>query len=247
MRLKLGVIVDGQLMEGDNYVSEETQHAYENPSFCLFLREPGKRAASGSIFVFTIPPQSFEWKRAAKVSAVQTRGSYVVSQSGSEHPEMTLRGHFGWRLRTVALTPGIVLPGFITTRRYDQHLSDLWPHIPFNAESGTESTIEQLFTGDLKMRGAGQTLDGFQSWNALRDLILYYFEQNQIRIGSGRKPLEMIYLDTLHQLRWCVVPKAHPSLSRTVQTQGTMPYELTLIGVYDDGRPRVTKGSQLWT
>ena len=62
-----------------------------------------------------------------------------------------------------------------------------------------------------------------------------------------QNPYEMVYLDTLHNFRWVVVPKEHPSLTRTYQTQGLHPYDLTLLGVYDDSRARVRQGDALWS
>ena len=247
MRLKFGIIENGELRDGADYVSRETQVSNTNPSFCLFLREPGKRMASGSIFVFTIPPQSLEWKRGINTASTPTRHGYVITQGASQEPHITLRGHFGWQLRKVEIARGIFPIGLRTTRRYDQQLNDTWIPLPYLDGRNTQPFIEQLIKGTLTLRGDAQYLDGTQSWRALRDFFVYYQEENQKRISIGQNPLEMVYLDTLHNFRWVVVPKEHPSLTRTYQTQGLHPYDLTLMGVYDDSRARVRQGDALWS
>lgn len=87
-----------------------------------------------------------------------------------------------------------------------------------------------------RSRISAQTLDGQQAWLRLAAFIRGYFEQNQGRIREGKKPLEILWYDQLHEVRHVVVPKGIPTLDHGFDRQGVMPYTLELISQYSDQR-----------
>ena len=235
--------------KGTPVVSPETSYANTEPSVLLFLRKRGSRSTSGAMFLFTLPPQSLTVERGGGPSVTPTRHGYVVSEGPLLNPTFILQGHFGWRLRTVISPREVVNLSLKSNVSYDQVTSDLRFNLPFLNERGPESVVEKFVEGKLGIRNfirLEQTLDGRQSYFALRDIIVYYVEENQRQMAKGKAPYEMVLIDTLHSHRWVVSPK-HPTLKRTVETQGTHPYTLELIGVYDDARPYPMAGDQVWS
>ncbi len=249
MKLRNGVVRDGQWIEGDGgslVVSAETEKRMKDPSVTLFLREQGKRLTNGAIFVFSVPTQGFEVSRGNRVAVTQSRHGYTVGEGGLEHPTFKLEGHFGWQLRTTTL-PNDVLPiGVKRTVKYDTQTADITFRLPGVGESGAESWVEAALQGRLTLLGLKQTLDGRGAWKALSDLCVYYVTENQKRVSRGDTPLEMVLLYPLEGLRWVVVPKDLPTLRRRWEEQGKWPYTLSLIGVYDDARPRAKTPDDPW-
>lgn len=235
--------------QGRDLVSRATRQSYTDPSFALFTREKGKRWTSGALFVFSMPPQSMTVERDTAVAVTGARHGYVVAENGLRAPTFILQGHFGWQLRTVSAPQQILSPHIKSAPRYDQHLEDTWIRVPGTQETGPEGLLEKFMQRQLSFRGNltnyVQTLDGQEAYFALRDLIVYYHEENSRRVAKGEKPFEMVFLDTLHRHRWVVAPR-HPTLKRSVETQATHPYTLELVGVYDDARPRQT-GDDAWS
>lgn len=234
-------------------VSKETKARYTEPSTVLLMRDPIDNKMNGVIFVFSINPQSLKYERQALVNVQQGRGGYTVSQNGVTAPRWTLQGHFGWRLKIVAI-PSFVAKGLLgkiiaggnlvhRVPRLENNIND----IRFSLGDGQfKNTFGQLTTGQdgtVTFNGK-QTMDGQQAWYALHDLILYYFEINAQRVKEGKPPYELVWYDSLHAMKWVVVPTRLPTLERTVSTQGMMPYTLELVGVYDDARAK-NKGWKL--
>lgn len=252
MRLRAAYCRDGKWDQerGEAVISKATARRHEQPSFVLFARRRGERATSGAMFLFNLPPQSLTVERAANVAVTNTRHSYVVSENGLSAPTFLLQGHFGWQLRTVQAPPQIVSAAIKSNAHQDQHTSDIYVRVPGTGEAGAEGLLEKFLEGKIKFSSSiarfEQTLDGQEAYLALRDLIVYYHEENQRRMAKGQSPYEMVFLDTLHDHRWVVAPK-HPTLRRTAETQGTHPYTLELVGVYDDARPRLGAGDEAWS
>jgi|GEM_PF-6650331 len=247
MRLKVGVYKDGKLTQGTPLVSDETLRAVEDPSLVLFIRERGERFTRGTLFIFSMPPNALKVSRPAKVSVQETRHSYLVSEAGLSAPRIKLQGNFGWQLKRVDLPKYMVGWGLKSNAKYDAHTQDIWIPWPFSHERGAEGTWEKILEGKVSALGFQQILDGRQSWFALRDICQFYFEENQKRVAQGKAPLELVLVYPLHGIRWVVVPKELPDLNRTAERQGVWPYELELIGVYDDARPRLKDGDDLWS
>ncbi|TDE85571.1 hypothetical protein [Deinococcus sp. S9] len=251
MRIRAALVRDGKwdTTRGTPLVSKATQRAYQNPTFVLFVRKKGSRQTSGAMFVFTIPPQSLTVERPTNVTVTNTRHGYVVGENGLSAPTFVLQGHFGWQLRSVAAPPQIISAAIKYNPHYDQQLGDVWIKYPTNGETGAEGLIEKFLEGKLSKNNVArfqETLDGREAYFALRDLCVYYLEENQKLMAKGKTPYELVFLDTLHDHRWVVVPK-HPTLRRTADTQGTHPYTLELVGVYDDARPRKGRGDLAWS
>lgn len=219
-------------------VSETTEARYNNPSMMLTARVAGDRQPTGACFIFTLNPESFGYSQGARTSVQDTRGGWIVNESGMGAPHFRLSGTFGWRLRSIpvaqfqTLAPGAV--GYFP--RLGQNVAD-------------ENIYNQIGPTTQTGKGVSFVLDGVQAWTALRDFILWYSENNEQRVRAGQRPLEMVFYDTLHSLRWVVAPTAAPTLDHTVSKQGVTPYTLELIGVYDDARPKAAQKSglpQLW-
>ena len=205
----------------------------------LFIRKAGARATSGAMFLFSFPPQSMVHERSTNTSVTQTRGGYIVSENGLGSPTFTLQGHFGWKLRKVKLPDQIkvsIAPK--SNAKQDQNLNNYWIPLPWVTSPNADQLFEKVIEGqNVSIIGFEQQLDGRQAFYALRDLIVFYLEENQNRLASGKAQLEMVWLDPLHNFRWVVSPK-YPTLRRATEAQGTYPYTLELIGVYDDSRKR---------
>lgn len=247
MRLQSAIIRGGNWTQGGQpIVSPATRRAYTEPSFVLFLRYKRKRFTSGQLFIFTIPPQSLSVRRDTRTNVQNTRHGYVVQENGLGAPTFLLEGHFGWQTKVVHLPPQMKGYAIKSNVHYDQHTSDVWIPLPFTKENGAEGNLEKVLEGKpVSMLGFTQTLDGREAFFALRDLIVYYHETNQKRMSQGKEPLEMVYLDTLHDFRWVVSPE-HPTLIREARLNGLHQYSLALTGVYDDARPR-QRGPEVWS
>lgn len=249
MKIKSGQLngdgIFDESLPGRGVVSRETALRHVNPTSVLLMRDPIDKKHNGVLLVFQLNPQQFKFEQKALVSVQQGRGGYVVSQNGLTAPRWTISGHFGWRLRTVAI-PSYVAQGIIgkiikggnlvhRVPRLDNNISD----IRLDIGTGDFKTAFGQWlvgpSGSLTWNGK-QTMDGQQAWYALRDLITYYFEANLERVKEGKPPYELVWYDSLHSLKWVVVPTGVPTLERSVGTQGMMPYTLEFIGVYDDTR-----------
>lgn len=251
MRLNTGVVRNNMWQnetKGQPTVSEETARKHAKPNvMALFTRNQGQRFTSGNLFLFQFPPQQFKQTQAANVGVTQTRHGYVVQQGAMRNPVFEYQGHNGWSLKTVKLPDELVGYGLKSNAEYDKHLADVYLPLPYGRERGQESTVEKIFQGDVSLINFQQTLDGRQAWHRLADIVLYHSEENQIRMATGRLPLELVLLDVLHDIRWVVMPEGMPDLERTRDMNGVWPYRLRLIGVYDDARPRVKQGDPLWS
>ncbi len=251
MKLKNGRVKNGVWVEGEGalVISRATEKLYAdpaNPTVTLFLREQGERLTNGAIFVFQLPPQGFEYQRGNRVAITQTRHGYTVGEGGLEHPTFKLEGHFGWRLRTATLPKDLIPVGIKRTVKYDTQTGDIMLQLPTLGEKGAESWVEAALQGRLTVLGLKQTLDGREAWKALKDLCVFYVLENQKRIEKGDTPMEMVLHYPLEGLRWVVVPKDLPTLRRRWEEQGKWPYSLSLIGVYDDGRPQPKRPDDPW-
>lgn len=248
MKLSYGVVRNGRLQHsgGPRYVDNETFNAYQSPTMTLFLREQGERFTSGTVFLFQFPPQSVRVERKAKVGVTETRHGYVVYESGLSAPRFKIDGHFGWQLREAKLSKELVPWGLKSNASIDQHMEDIWIPLPFGQERGQAGTLEKALRGEVSVLGFTQTLDGARALQRLQDFVTVYFEENTRRLSKNEKLLEMVWVDTLHHLRWVVAPQEVPSMLHSTQAQGVRTYGLELIGVYDDARPRPKKGDSLW-
>lgn len=236
-----------ELLGGSDVVSRETALRHEDPTSVLLMRDPLDGKHNGVLFVFSLNPQHLKYEHRAHVAVQEGRGGYVVNQNGLGAPKWTIQGHFGWKMRQVLIPEYVaqgVLGKFIAggniihrVPRLDNDIRD----IKFSLGSGNFlNPIGQWLVGDKgTITGKGEYwMDGQQAWFALRDLITYYFEVNMQRVADGKPPYELVWYDSLHSLKWVVVPSGPPTLERSVGTQGTMPYTLEFVGVYNDARRR---------
>ena len=250
MKLRNGSVKNGQWVEGGGelLVSPETERLMKNVDVVLFVRDEGDRVTNGAIFVFSMPPQSFERQQENRASLMYSRHGYAIGEGGLEAPTFKFEGNFGWRLKTAHLPKGLLPIGPKRAVAYDRQTGDFFIHLPAFGlgDDGAESWIESLVEGKVSFIGLKQTLDGRQAYKALSDLCLYYIEENQKRVKTGDTPLEMVLYYPLEELRWVVVPRGMPLLRRRWEEQGKWPYSLSLTGVYDDSRPQAKKPDDPW-
>lgn len=204
-----------EAVAGQRLISSRTQQRLEDPAMTLYVREADTRKATGRYFVFQVNPQRLRSEQSALVAVQRGLGGYVVTENGMGEPRWSLTGTLGWRLREVRVPEAL---------RPDALLNVPKAQITVTAAERALSRIAQ----------GVQLLDGMQAWDALRDLITWYFTQNQLRPTQGKAMLEMVWYDALHGNKWVVKPTGAPSLDRSVASQASMPYQLDLIGVYDD-------------
>ena len=232
-----------------NYVSAETRARFENPTMMLSTRSMGERVPTGAVFLFSVNPTNFTYTQSARTSVQDTRGGYVVTESGMGAPHFKLSGNFGWRTRKINLAD-FTHAGAGSARylpRLGQQYQDYGEGMNDTTRGGfVDPTPGMAERSNTQVSSAGSfELDGQQAWHALRDYILWYSENNEQRVREGKRPMEMLLHDTLHRLRWVVAPLGAPSLEHTADAQGVTPYQLELVGVYDDTRPVGRRGGGL--
>lgn len=232
------------MRQGDSkrpLVSAETRARFDRPTLMLTTRATGTRTPTGAVFLFSVNPNSFEYQQSARTNVQDTTGGYVVNESGMGAPTFKLAGNFGWRTRKVTLSDySSAAPGSVRyIPRLGQQYRDqgesmnnamrvgfVTPTPAMASRSNTQANVAGVFE-----------LDGNQAWYALRDYVLWYSENNEVRVREGKRPLELVMHDALHRLRWVVAPKNAPDLKHVANRQGVMDYQIEFTGVYDDTRP----------